>query len=114
MTDLRNLTIIGLMGRLNMLIDEGQAVLAPADVKAAIGDGTILDRLCRSYGEFPEFAPVHKAEAILLRKELKQVVEKYDGREESKMGVRHNGLCLLAGYCLEILMERNIGEVLGR
>jgi hypothetical protein len=113
MTDLRNLTIIGLMGRLNMLIDDGQGALTPSEVKGGITDGTILDRLRRSYGEFPEFAPIHKAEAILLLKELKAVVEKYGGREESTMGVRHNGLCLLLGYCLEMLMERNIREVLG-
>jgi hypothetical protein len=113
MTDLRNLTIIGLMGRLNMLIDEGRGALTPAEVRESITDGTILDRLCRSYGEFPEFAPIHKAEAVLLLKELKAVIEKYGGREASKMGVRHNGLCLLVGYCLEVLMERNIREVLG-
>ena len=39
------LTIIGLMGRLNMLIDEGQGALTPAEVKGSITDGTILDRL---------------------------------------------------------------------
>ena len=107
MTDLRTATIIGLMGRLNMLIDEGQGVFTPAEVKASITDGTILDRLCRSYGDFPEFAPIYKAEAILLVKELKAVVENYRGREESKMGVRQNGLCLIVGYCLDMLMERN-------
>jgi hypothetical protein len=65
------------------------------------------------YGDFPEFAPIHKAEAALLRKELRAVVEKYAGREETKMGVAKNGLCLLVGYCLEMLMERNIHEVFG-
>jgi hypothetical protein len=114
MTDLRNVTIIGLMARLNMLIDEGQGILTPAEVKEAIADGTILDRLCRAYGEFPEFAPIHKAEAVLLLMELRAVVEIYGGREERKMGLQHNGLCLLVGYCLEMLMERNIREVRGR
>jgi hypothetical protein len=113
MIALKNLTIIGLMARLNMLIDEGAGAPTPAEVKRCITKGTILDRLCRLYGEYPEFAPIHKAEAALLRKELRAAVEKYDGREESKMGVQHNGLCLLVGYCLEMLMERNIHEVLG-
>jgi hypothetical protein len=36
----------------------------------------------------------------------------YDGREESKMGVRKNGLCLLVGYCIEMLVQRNLREVL--
>jgi len=107
MTDLRSVTIIGLMGRLNMLIDEAQHVITCAEAKACVTDGTILDRLRRTYGDFPEFAPIHKAEAILLVKELQAVVEKYRDREESKMGVRHNGLCLIVGYCLEMLMERN-------
>jgi hypothetical protein len=113
MSDLRNVTIIGLMARLNMLIDEGATGLTPAEVKRCIIDGTILDRLCRLYGDFPEFAPLYKAEAVLLRKELRAAVEKYDGREESKMGVARNGLCLLTGYCLEMLMERNLHEILG-
>jgi hypothetical protein len=29
----------------------------------------------------------------------------WTGREEQKMGVSKSGLCLLVGYCLEILME---------
>jgi hypothetical protein len=29
------------------------------------------------------------------------------------MGVQHNGLCLLVGYCLEMLMQRNVREVFG-
>jgi hypothetical protein len=111
MTDLRNLTIIGIMGRLNMLIDEGAVGPTPAEVKSLINEGTILDRLCRLYGDFPELTPIYKAEGVLLRKEWKAVVEKYAGREESKMGVAKNGLCLLMGYCLEILMERNIHEI---
>jgi hypothetical protein len=113
MTDLRNLTIIGLVGRLNMLIDEGKSAPTPSEVKKCIIEGTILDRLCDLYGQLPEFAPIHKAEGVLLRTELKVAVEKYCGREESKMGVRQNGLCLLVGFCLEMLMERNLREALG-
>jgi hypothetical protein len=113
MTDLRNLTIIGMIGRLNTLIDEGQAAPTPEEVKHRIVDGSILDCLCDLYGEFPEFSPIYTAEAVLLLKELKEVVEIYHGREESKMGVRINGLCLLVGYCLEMLMQRNLREVLG-
>ena len=113
MTDLRNLTILGMMGRLNMLIDEGASGLTTAEVKRCIIEGNILDRLCCLYGDFPEFNPLAKAEAVLLRQELRTVVEKYDDREESKMGVARNGLCLLMGYCLEMLMERNLREVLG-
>lgn len=113
MTDLRSVTIIGMMGRLNMLIDEGENRLTPAEVKRHITDGTILDCLRRRYGDFPEFAPIHKAEAVLLRRELKAALDTYDGREESKMGVRNNGLCLLVGYCIEMLLQRNLHEVLG-
>jgi hypothetical protein len=113
MTDLRNLTIIGMMGRLNMLIDEGEAGLAPAEVKRRIAEGTILDCLRGLYGDFPEFSPIHKAERVLLLKELKTALEIYDGREESKLGVKNNGLCLLVGYCIEMLMQRNLHEVLG-
>jgi hypothetical protein len=113
MTDLRNLTIIGLLGRLNTLLDEGAAAPSPEEVKQRIGSGTILKLLRDQYGDYPEFAPIHKAEAILLQQELKAMREKYSGREEQKMGVSKNGLCLLVGYGLEILMERNIKEVMG-
>ncbi len=111
MTDLRNVAIIGMMGRLNMLIDEGVTAPTPADVKSLVADGTILDRLCSLYGKFPEFAPIHKAEGALLRKELKAVADKYAGEEESRMGVEKNGLCLLMGYCLDMLMERSLHEL---
>jgi hypothetical protein len=96
-----------------MLIDEGASGLTPTEVKTLITEGTILERLRSLHGDFPEFTPVHKAEAVLLGKELKAMVEKYAGRQESKMGVAKNGLCLLIGYCLEMLMERNLREVLG-
>jgi len=112
MTDLRNLTIIGFLGRLNTLIDEN-VVLSPGDVKGGIAGGTILELLRIQYGDYPEFAPIHEAEAIMLQHELKAMVEKYAGREEQKMGVSKNGLCLLVGYALEILMERNIKEIMG-
>jgi len=72
-----------------------------------------LERLRISFGDFPEFTPVHQAEGILLLKEWKGVVESHRGREETKMGVQHNGLCLLVGYCLEMLMQRNVREVFG-
>ena len=60
---------------------------------------------------FPEFSPVQQVETVLLLKELRTVVGTYDGREEAKMGVRNSGLCLLVGYCIEMLMQRNIREV---
>jgi hypothetical protein len=113
MTDLRNLTIIGLLGRLNTLLDDGGAVPSPEEVKRRIASGTILELLCSRYGDYPEFAPIYRAEALLLQQELKAMMDKYSGREEQKMGVSKNGLCLLVGYGLEILMERNIKEVLG-
>ena len=113
MTDLRNVTIIGLIGRLNMLIDEGQAPPTPAEVQHRVADGTILKHLATLYGNFPEFSPIHQAEGVLLLKELKGVLELYAGREEHKMGVRNSGLCLLVGYCVEMLAQRNIREVLG-
>jgi hypothetical protein len=111
MTDLRNLTIIGLLGRLNALIDAGSAAPSPDEVKQSIASGNILDLLRGRYGDYPEFAPIHKAEAALMKQELKARMDKYSGREEHKMGVSRNGLCLLVGYCLEILMERNIKEI---
>lgn len=113
MTDLRNLTIIGLLGRLNALLDDGVAVPSPEEVKRCTASGTILELLRGRYGDYPELAPIHKAEAILMQQELKAMMEKYSGREEQKMGVSKNGLCVLVGYGLEILMERNIKEVVG-
>jgi hypothetical protein len=113
MTDLRNLTILGLLGRINTLIDEGKTTPAPADIKLHIADGSILDYLSSLYGELPEFNPIHSAERFLILKELKMAVDKYRGREAFKMGVERNGLCLLVGYCVEMLMERNIREVTG-
>jgi hypothetical protein len=113
MTDLRNVTILGLMGRLNMLIDEAQPAPTPSEVRQRVADGTILRHLAGLYGNFPEFSPFHQAEGVLLLKEFKTVLDLYAGREESKMGVRNNGLCLLVGYCIEILVQRNIREVLG-
>lgn len=112
MTDLRNVTVIGMMARLNTLLDEGADAPPPAEVKRLINEGTILEHLCSLYGEYPEFSPIHKAEAALLRQELKAKVEKFAGREERKMGVEKNGLCLLLGYCLEVLMERNLHELM--
>jgi hypothetical protein len=113
MTDLRNMTILGMIARLNMLIDEGNVAPPPEEVKRCIADESILDCLGSLYGKFPEFSPVHKAEAVLLLKELKAVLEIYYGREDSKMGVRNNGLCLLVGYCIEMLSGRHAREVLG-
>jgi hypothetical protein len=112
MTDLRNVTVIGMMARLNTLLDEGASAPTPAEVKKLINEGTILARLCSLYGEYPEFSPIHKAEAVLLRQELKTKVEKFAGREDRKMGVKNNGLCLLLGYCLEVLAERNLHEIM--
>ena len=111
MTDLRNLTILGMIGRLNMLIDEGKIVPTPSDVKQHITGGVILDRLKELYGDYPEFSPIHTAEKTLLLMELKTAVERYQGREASKMGVDRNGLCLLVGYCVEMLVQRNIREL---
>jgi hypothetical protein len=99
------------MGRINTLLDVGEAALKPPEVRERIADGTILRRLSELYGDFPEFSPFHKAEAILILKELRGVLDVYDGREESKMGVRNSGLCLLVGYCIEMLVQRNIREV---
>jgi hypothetical protein len=112
MTDLRSLPILGLLARLNMLIDEGGPAPTPQEVKERITDGTVLRHLAGLYGDFPEFSPVYKAEAVLLLKELRAVLDVYDGREEHKMGVKNNGLCLLVGYCIEMLVQRNLGEVL--
>jgi hypothetical protein len=111
MTDLRNVAVIGMMGRLNMLIDEAAVAISPSEVKQWIADGTIFDQLHALYGDYPEFSPVHEAEAILMLKEWKTVLDIYAGREESKMGVSKNGLCLLVGYCIEILMQRNLREL---
>jgi hypothetical protein len=111
MTDLRNVAIIGMLGRLNMLVDEAEAVVSPSDVKQWIADGSILDQLRALYGDYPEFAPVHQAEAVLMLKEWKAVLDIYAGREETKMGVSKNGLCLLIGYCIEMLMQRNLHEL---
>jgi hypothetical protein len=61
MTDLRNVAVIGMMGRLNMLIDEATVAISPSEVKQWIANGTILDYLRALYGDFPEFTPVHEA-----------------------------------------------------
>ena len=37
----------------------------------------------------------------------------YSGREAAKMGVAKNGLCLLVGYCIEMLMQRSLKELTG-
>jgi hypothetical protein len=82
-------------------------------VKRCIASRTILELLRCRYGDYPELAPIHKAEAILIQQELTAMMEKYSGREEQKLGVSKSGLCLLVGYCLEILMERNIKQAIG-
>jgi hypothetical protein len=113
MSDLRNLTIIGFLARLNALLDDGGAVPSPEEVKRCIASRTILELLRGRFGDYPEFAPIHQAEAILMQQELAAMTEKYSGREEQKMGVSKSGLCLLVGYGLEILMERHIKEAIG-
>ena len=112
MSDLRNLTIIGFLGRLNALLDGGGPGPSPEEVRQCIASRTILELLRGRYGDYPELAPIHKAEAILMQHELIAMMEKYSGREEQKMGVSKSGVCLLVGYCLEILMERNIKEAI--
>jgi hypothetical protein len=112
MTDLRSLTILGLIGRLLPEIDRGD-ILPPAEVQDAIAKGTILDLLKKRYGDFPEFSPIHKAESVLLRKELRDVMEAVDGRESFKLGVENNGLCFLVAYCLDMLVHRNLKELGG-
>ncbi len=94
-------------------MDEGKIVPTAAEIKLRITDGSILDYLSTLFGKLPEFNPIHAAERVLLLKELKMAVDKYYGREAFKMGVDRNGLCLLVGYCVEMLMERNIREVTG-
>jgi len=114
MTDLRKISILGIMGRLNTLIDGEAVFLSPMDVKSCIADGTILDRLRSLYGDYPEFSPgLNKAESILLQQEWKAALDIYSGREAAKMGVSKNGLCLLVGYCIEMLMWRNLRELTG-
>jgi hypothetical protein len=111
MTDLRKLTILGLVGRLNMAIDEGKVPLSTKEVKQRIADGSILDHLALLYGDFPEFSPIHSAEKTLLLRELRDGLQVYDGREASKMGIERNGLCLLVGYCIEMLVQRSMNEL---
>ncbi len=112
MTDLRSLTILGLMARILPEIDGGDSV-PPADIQDAIANRTILQLLKKRYGDYPEFSPIHKAESALLQKELRQALEALDGREASKLGVEKNGLCFLLAYCMELLVHRNLKEVLG-
>ena len=47
------------------------------------------------------------------QQEWKAALEVYSGREAAKMGVSKNGLCLLVGYCIEMLMWRNLRELTG-
>ena len=112
MTDLRSLTILGLIGGLLPEIDRGD-VLSPSEVRDAVANGMILDLLKERYGDFPGFAPVYEAESALLRKELRDVMEAVDGRESYKLGLEKNGLCFLIAYCLEMLVHRNLKELPG-
>ena len=112
MTDLRNLTILALMGRLLAQIDKGD-VVPPAEIKQAIAKGTVLELLLERFGDFPEFAPIHKAEFAMLQHELRSIMDAVDGREVSKLGVENSGLCLLLAYCIEMLVHRNIKEITG-
>jgi hypothetical protein len=111
MTDLRNLTILGVMARLISHIDGGDTV-PPVEIKQAVAKGTILELLRKRIGDFPEFSPFHEAESVLLQHELRSVMDGVAGREESKLGVEKNGLCMLLAYCLEMLMHRNIKEII--
>ena len=113
MTDLRSLTILGLIGRLLPEIDRGD-VLPPSEVQDAIAKGTILEMLKQRYGDFPEFSPVYKAESVLQQKELRDVMEAVDGRESFKLGLENNGLCFVVAYCLEMLAHRNLKELGGQ
>ena len=111
MTDLRTMTILGLMGRILPEIDRGD-VVPPAEIRDAIAQGTILQYLKDRYGDFPEFSPIYPAEGTLLRKELRGVLEVLRGRESFKLGVEKNGLCFLLAYCIELLVQRNLNEVI--
>jgi hypothetical protein len=112
MTDLRSLTILDLMSRLLAEIDRGD-VIPPSDVRDAVAKGTVLELLQTRYGDFPEFSPIHKAESIMLRKELRTAMEAVGGREAFKLGLENNGLCFLLAYCIEMLVHRNLKEITG-
>jgi hypothetical protein len=110
MTDLRSLTILGLIVRLLPELDRGD-VLSPSEVRDAVAKGSILDLLKNRYGDYPEFSPIRKGESALLRQELREAMEAVGGRESFKLGLEKNGLCLLVAYCLEMLVHRNLKEI---
>jgi hypothetical protein len=112
MSDLRSLTILGLIARLLPQIDSGD-VLSPSEVREAVDQGTILDLLKNRYGDYPEFSPIRKGESALLRQELREAMEAVGGRESFKLGLEKNGLCFLVAYCLQMLVDRNLKELTG-
>jgi hypothetical protein len=40
-------------------------------------------------------------------------MEALGGREEFKLGVEKNGLCFVLAYCIELLIHRNLKDILG-
>jgi hypothetical protein len=40
-------------------------------------------------------------------------MEAIGGREEFQLGLEKNGLCFVLAYCIELLVQRNMKEILG-
>jgi hypothetical protein len=93
---------LSLAGQLLSLIDNGKKLDISATHKQ-IREKTIFGTLTEQFGsriDVSSFTKKEQAEMMEFFGTLSQVVD-----ERRKMGVEHNGLCLLLAYCIEAMEE---------
>ena len=80
------------------------------EVKAALESGELFDWLKHRFpGEVD--VSVYEGERSPVGREIANALEEaaggVDGRERRKMGVQHNGVCLLAALVTEVIQRRD-------
>lgn len=96
-----NLTFLGF--QFNALLDSGES-LDIQETQVKIEEEKLFSWLKDLYGkriDISLFSPVDLSELEELFASLSNAID-----EERKMGIRKNGLCLLIGYCLELIQNK--------
>ncbi|WP_374473664.1 hypothetical protein [Arenimonas sp.] len=101
MPDLRQIYLDDVIFRTNMLLDDDEKASFD-EVHGAIQAGQIIEWLSSKGADMSALLSEQMAEAkALVVEALKQVSTARKGSERRKLGVQHNGLCLLIGLALD-------------
>lgn len=95
-------TILGF--HLNAMLDRGKT-LAIEEVHEHVDAGDVLewlaDEFAADYFDISLYRPDDRAVVVELFQGLRNTMD-----SRRKMGVEHNGLCLLVGYCFEGVQQQ--------